>query len=205
MGLFIAFDGPNGVDKTTLISEIEKKLEKCKIQLYKTSEPTKTELGEFVRKISESISKEALACLVAADRFNHIDEVILPQLENNNVILCDRYIASSLVLQEIDGVKEKLILDLHDDMIMPDLYFILVAEPETINKRLSERKELTRFEKKQDIAYLEVMGYYHAAEVLKKKNVNIVIVDTNRPIDECVEVMINLILKLAKKKGVIND
>ncbi|MEU6071861.1 hypothetical protein ABZ864_47440 [Streptomyces sp. NPDC047082] len=46
----------------------------------------------------------AMACLVAADRYHHLAQEIRPALQRGNVVLCDRYIASSLVLQVIDGL-----------------------------------------------------------------------------------------------------
>ena len=80
MSLFIAVDGPNGAGKTTLVEAVVKKIKERKIEIVQTREPTDTELGRFVRGISEFVAKESLACLVSADRYEHLNNLILPSL-----------------------------------------------------------------------------------------------------------------------------
>lgn len=77
-GFLVAIDGPNGVGKSTLIEEIKTQLEIENNEVYITREPTNTDLGNFTRKFSEHHSGISLACLVAADRYEHILSEILP-------------------------------------------------------------------------------------------------------------------------------
>lgn len=103
-GFLVAFDGPNGVGKSTLIESVKTRLEFRGYAIYTTKEPTNTECGSFVRKFAESRSGIGLACLVAADRYEHIENEILPELKKGKIVITDRYILSSLILQQMDDV-----------------------------------------------------------------------------------------------------
>ena len=131
-GFFVAIDGPNGVGKTTLLEEIEKIIKSKNIQLYKTKEPTNSILGNFIREISEEINGDTLACLVSADRYEHLKNEIIPELEKGKIVITDRYVLSSLILQVIDGVKENFILNLNSQIIKPDLQLAIFADEKVI-------------------------------------------------------------------------
>lgn len=146
-GFFVAIDGPNGVGKTTLLEEIEKIIKNKNIQLHKTKEPTNSILGKFIGEISEEINGETLACLVSADRYEHLKNEIIPELEKGKIVITDRYVLSSLILQVIDGVKENFILNLNSQIIKPDLQLAIFADEKVIQERLDQRETLTRFEK----------------------------------------------------------
>ena len=74
------------------------------INVYVTKEPSDSEIGTFTRNVAELFSGNTLACLVAADRYAHIEREILPQLQKGTIVITDRYILSSLILQPMDGV-----------------------------------------------------------------------------------------------------
>lgn len=131
-GFFVAIDEPNGVGKTTLLEEIEKIIKSKNIQLYKTKEPTNSILGNFIREISEEINGDTLACLVSADRYEHLKNEIIPELEKGKIVITDRYVLSSLILQVIDGVKENFILNLNSQIIKPDLQLAIFADEKVI-------------------------------------------------------------------------
>ena len=102
-GFLVAVDGPNGVGKSTLIGAVEIKMKLLGYRVYITKEPTNTELGKFVRKFSENHFGTSLACLVAADRYEHIVSELVPELQKGSLVITDRYILSSLILQQMDG------------------------------------------------------------------------------------------------------
>ena len=104
-------------------------------------------MGEFVRKYAEENDGISLACMVAADRYEHLKKVIIPQLKTGGIVITDRYILSSLILQRMDNVSTNLIFDLNSEILKPDLQIAIFAEEVIIQKRLAERKTLTRFEK----------------------------------------------------------
>lgn len=96
IGYFIAVDGPNGVGKSTLIAAIKNKLEILGYDVYVTREPTDTKLGNFLREFAEQHSGVSLACMVAADRYEHIINEIMPALGEGKIVISDRYINQCL-------------------------------------------------------------------------------------------------------------
>ena len=109
-GKLVAIDGPNGVGKSTIIAAVAKKLQLLyAVDVFVTKEPTSTELGAFLRSFAEEEKGLGLACLVAADRYEHLKNEIIPMLEQRKVVITDRYILSSFILQGMDGVNTKFI------------------------------------------------------------------------------------------------
>lgn len=192
-GLLVAFDGPNGVGKTTIIKELFDKLVKASYSVKLTKEPTESILGMFARKESENISGEALACLVAADRYEHIEKEIIPSLNKNEIVLCDRYILSSFILQGMDGVKEEFIANINDNVIIPNIQISLVASIEVIQSRLSQRKVLTRFEKNNKTS-LELGYLNNGTKYLNRKNVEIHCFNTENELKDTVFKIFDIIL-----------
>ena len=100
-----------------------------------------------------------MACLVAADRYEHMTNEIIPALEEGQLVISDRYILSSLILQEMDGVSATFVLTVNSEIIKPDLQLAVFADERVLQKRLSERDTLTRFEKgnqsKSELDFME--------------------------------------------------
>lgn len=180
--MFVTFDGPNGVGKTTLIEALEKYLLSKKKPVYVTKEPTDTEIGKYIRESEENYSSYTLANLVTADRHNHIKSVILPHLNNGYIVLCDRYLASSLILQVLDGLSMKEVMNINSGILKPDLSVIVSANEKTIIERLSKRMSLTRFERNFD-SKREIELSFRAGKFLKELDYNIEYIDT----EECLE------------------
>ena len=173
MGIFITVEGPNGVGKSTFIKRLEEMLS-SEYMVFLTREPSNSNFGNYVRKNEEMLGGEAYAYLIAADRCYHLKNFIEPELEKGKIVISDRYIESSLVLQEYDGVKIDDIWRLNCNFIIPDLSIILLATEEILKCRLLERNELTRFEKKMTRRD-EIERYIKAAKFLKVKGFNVVI------------------------------
>jgi dTMP kinase len=103
-------------------------------------------LGQLARHRTDTYHGHALACLVAADRYHHLASEIRPALADGKVVLCDRYVASSYVLQRLDGVPLEFIEALNAAAARPDLAVILTADPIATNERIAHRGAHTRFE-----------------------------------------------------------
>lgn len=158
-GKLVVFDGPNGVGKTTLIKCVAELLKNNNIDFYTTKEPTKSVLGKFTYDFSENNRGISLACIVAADRYKHLEDEIIPMLKQNKIVLVDRYILSSFMFQGIDGVAFDTILDINKEIIKPDLQIAISAQVQQIQSRLQLRENLTRFEKTYDRKFeLEYWG-----------------------------------------------
>ena len=199
MGLFITIEGPNGVGKTTFIKKIAECLEKM-YSVVITREPTDTEFGIYVRNNEGKLKGNAYAYLIAADRCNHLESIIEPALNENKVVICDRYIESSLVLQAFDGVKLEDIWRLNSKFRVPDISIILIAKEETLSKRLSEREKLTDFEKRMTRDN-EIKGYIYANEFLKNQDFNMMLLynETERDLEINIQKVLDMISKLEEK------
>lgn len=192
-GFFVAVDGPNGAGKSTLIETIKIKMASEGYDVYTTSEPTNTELGTFIRGFAENHFGISLACLVAADRYEHIMNEISPELNKGKLVITDRYVLSSLILQEMDGVSDTFILNLNSKIIKPDLQVAVFADEKTLQKRLAERKELTRFEKGNQ-SNMELFYMDKGIAELEKRNVDVLRINNNDNLEDNVEKVISRII-----------
>ncbi len=175
---FIAIDGPNGAGKSTLIELLKNELQHSMQTVVFTKEPTNSKLGQFIRSNQHVYHGKELGALVAADRYYHIANLILPELENGKIVITDRYLASSLVYQQIDGLSTEFILSLNSEIILPSIYFILKVSEITLQKRLSERNELTRFESSEN-RIRESALYDNAGSILDKLGVKVIYIDND--------------------------
>ena len=133
-GLFITFEGGEGSGKSTQISFLSKLLTEQNIKHIITREPGGTETGEQIRKIllqgniNKLDSYSEFLCF-AASRREHLKKIILPALSENKIVICDRFLDSSIVYQGmVGGLDEDIILKVHDDFCYkkyPDLTLLL--------------------------------------------------------------------------------
>lgn len=165
--LFITIDGPNGVGKTTLINNLTLQLKTC-YKVFSTKEPSDSEFGNYVRKNEEKIKGRDYAELIAKDREWHIEHIIKPKLSENDILICDRYIESSLALQGFDGVPFEEIWELNCQFLRPDISIVLLASSTLITDRLNRREILTYYEKEMSREN-EILYYKKAVEFLKTK------------------------------------
>lgn len=103
-GYFITFEGGEGAGKSTLIDKISEFFQGKGYSILKTREPGGTVLGEKIRdllldKAEYKMSPYAELCLFLSSRAQHIKEVILPAINSNKIVLCDRFNDSSVVYQ----------------------------------------------------------------------------------------------------------
>ncbi|MEV4704510.1 dTMP kinase [Actinoplanes sp. NPDC049316] len=144
--LFLAVEGPNGVGKTTVAKLLADRLaETSSYGVHLTSEPTRTPLGQLLRRSEHVVHGRALALALAADRAAHVETEIIPRLDDGLHVVTDRYVQSSLVLQRIDGLDLSEIWS-YNRYVLPAISFYLEDEPDTIAARLAQRPALTRLE-----------------------------------------------------------
>lgn len=145
-GLFVTVDGPGGAGKTTVVGLIADILTADGMLVHNTTQPSRTDLGNHIRNSTHTYQGMALACLVAGDRHHQLVTEIIPALANGAVILCDRYLPSSLVLQRLDGLSASTIWQLNTGVLVPDTAVLLTGDPEIIEQRLRARGTNSRFE-----------------------------------------------------------
>lgn len=144
--LFIAVEGPSGVGKSTVARLLADRLaELGPGGAHLTGEPTRTPLGQFLRRQEAFLHGKALALALAADRAAHIETEIIPRLDDGLHVVTDQYVASSLVLQRIDGLDLGEIWS-YNRYVLPATVIYLEDHPEVIRTRLAARPNLTRLE-----------------------------------------------------------
>ncbi|MFG2051301.1 dTMP kinase [Micromonospora sp. NPDC048935] len=144
-GRFIVLDGPSGVGKTTVTALLTRLLTDAGWSVHQTKEPTTTAIGQTARYGTDEYRGLTLACLVTADRYHHLDTEIRPALDADKVVLCDRYLPTSLVLQQLDEVDHDYIWALNRYIRLPDLTVILTGDPTRSRNRAAERGIHSRF------------------------------------------------------------
>ncbi|WP_308042506.1 dTMP kinase [Micromonospora sp. PLK6-60] len=144
-GVFVVVDGPSGVGKTTVAALLTRLLASEGWPVHPTKEPTNSELGRTARHGTDEYRGLALACLVTADRYHHLETEIRPALKAGKIVVCDRYLPTSLVLQRLDGVESDYIWRLNRYADRPDLTIILTGDPTRSRTRAAERGIHSRF------------------------------------------------------------
>lgn len=183
--MFVAFEGPSGTGKSTVAGLVAADLpDECRVLL--TREPSDGPLGAHARDGTHRHRGPALACLVAADRYTHLEQTILPALAEGRVVLCDRYVLSSLVLQRLDGVDPEFVAAVNALAPPPDLYVVLTATPATAVRRVAGRGQASRFHPRtRNDAVREADAYAEETARLEAHGRHVVRVPTDdRPADE---------------------
>jgi dTMP kinase len=145
-GQFIAIEGPNAVGKTTIAELLANQLAAIgDIGVHLTSEPTRTPLGQLLRRQEGLLHGRALALALAADRAAHVETEIIPQLDDGRHVVTARYVPSSLVLQRIDGLDLDEIWS-YNCYVLPATVVYLEDDACTIRERLAQRPALSRLE-----------------------------------------------------------
>ncbi|MCX5064202.1 dTMP kinase [Streptomyces sp. NBC_00201] len=178
-GVFVSIDGPSGVGKSTTIRELQAELSARGVPAQWTVEPPRGDfLGDFTRTYGGQLHGLALACLVAAARYRHVETTIDPALGRGELLISDRYLASTLVLQRLDGVPMDFLLLLNDYAPQPDLAVILTASPGTIADRIVQAGITHRFRADPAAPAREVDLYRDAANILEDLGSKVIVIDS---------------------------
>jgi len=144
-GAFIVVEGLDGSGKTTQAKLLAAKLEKNYGAVY-TAEPSRGKIGMFIRNrilYGESRPPTALeALLFAADRIDHIQNEVSPELEKGRLVITDRYLYSSLAYQGSAGLSLDWIRAVNVHALKPDLALFVDVAPEVVLKRLKRKKSV---------------------------------------------------------------
>ena len=158
--LFIVFEGVEGCGKSFQSKKLYQKLKKNKIQTILTREPGGTKSAELIRNLilkdyfkkntKEKFNKYTDTLLYLAARNEHVINKINPSLKKKNVVICDRFIDSTVAYQVIGKkVKYNFIKSIHNQILgnlKPDLTFVLKVSAKSSRKRLYKRKSKNRYD-----------------------------------------------------------
>lgn len=161
--MFIVFEGLDNTGKSTQARLLKEYLESKGHRVCLTREPGGTPISEDIRKIildpkNTTLIPETEALLYAASRIQHVEEVIMPMLLNDVIVICDRYVYSSIAYQAYGrqlGVEFiKSINKLAISVCMPNITFLLELSPEERSNRTVLLKD--RIENENDEFYKRV-------------------------------------------------
>lgn len=209
--MFITFEGPEGSGKSSVLDKICHQLEHDGFNVVKTREPGGTPISEQIRNIildksNTNLEARTEALLYAASRRQHLVEKIWPALKEGKIVLCDRYLDSSLAYQgNARGLGYENILSINNfatENTFPDLTILFDIQPELGLERISKNsnREVNRLDlEKLDFHKKVREGFL---ELAKKYPERFYIVDASQPfLDVCLEVydLIKYKLKINNK------
>ncbi|KAA0543737.1 dTMP kinase [Bacillus sp. BGMRC 2118] len=204
-GIFITVEGPEGAGKTTIITKIVEQLKNENYPVVFTREPGGIKIAEKIRSIildpeNTEMDGRTEALLYAAARRQHLVEKVLPAINNGYIVLCDRFIDSSLAYQGFArelGMNEVLsINEFAIDDLMPTKTLYFDIEPEEGFNRINQNKEreINRLDLEElDFHYKVREGYSLLLEKYKERMIKI---DASRSIEEVYGETLNIIKNL---------
>jgi dTMP kinase len=179
-GVFVSVDGPCGVGVSTTVRALGERLRTAGVPLCLTAEPTDSDIGALARvRIDADTSGPALACLFAADRYQHLETEIRPRLAAGDVVIIDRYVPTALVMQRLDDVDLDFLQAVNALAASPDLAVILTADPAVIAQRLQHGGGRTRYRQRPDVSAQETALYKDVARVLASAGVQVLHLETS--------------------------
>ena len=171
-GYFITFEGPDGAGKSTQIEYLREYLEGRGFETLFTREPGGTRLSEKIREMlldkdNKDMTARAEALLYAASRAQLVETVIQPAVNEGKIVVCDRYIDSSIAYQGFGRDLGSRIYDINKfgvNGLEPDLTFLLMLDPDEGKERL-DQDNLDRLES-EDLEFKEKVleGFESVAE-----------------------------------------
>ncbi len=180
-GLFITLEGPDGSGKTTQIAYLKEYFEQRGIETVFTREPGGTPIGEKLRDIildreNGEMCDMTEALLYAASRSQHVQQRILPALGEGKVVICDRFIDSSIAYQGYGrklGDPVRVINELAVGGCMPDVTFLMELSPEVGKARISEDSQDRLEQEKLEFHDRVFQGYEALADLYSERFVRI--------------------------------
>lgn len=199
--MFITFEGGEGSGKTTIIAKLKETLEQKGTKVITTREPGGSSIAEQIRGVlldnkNTDLTPHTEALLFAASRAQHLDEVIIPNLDK--VILCDRYIDSSFAYQAYGrDLGMEFIKKINDYALchMPDLTFFIDLDPEVGLARVSKNRghKKDRLDSEQNSFHHKVRNGY--LELANNDQKRFKVIDGNRDVETIYQEILNYILE----------
>ncbi|MFV0288946.1 MAG: dTMP kinase [Mycoplasmatales bacterium] len=195
---FITLEGGEGSGKTTTAKVLQQELEKLDYEVIITREPGGSPFSEKIRTLimENDLNIEEEALLFATARVNHLKTVIEPALKENKIVICDRFIDSSIVYQEYVGKCKnvKAYNQYTFDNCLPSKTFFFDIKPEQALQRLHKNaRKKNRFDQRNLAFHQQIYGSY---QTLFANKANVVTIDATKSTMEIVqEIIDNLELK----------
>jgi len=188
-GVFITFEGIDGCGKTTQAGRLVQAFHERGVRAVHTREPGGTELGREIRRLflhfrEAEIPPTAEALLMAADRADHVQRVILPALSRGEVVVSERFTDSTEAYQGYGGAVPLEVIRSVNQIaaggLVPAVTFLLDIDPEVAARR--RRTPSDRMEEKSVDFYVRVRQGY--LEIHRRDPGRVVLIDASAPVED---------------------
>jgi dTMP kinase len=203
-GFFIAFEGGEGAGKSTQTDLLSKRLADEGFSVVVTREPGGTPTAEKIRSVLldptiTDMPDQAEALLFAASRADHAGNLIRPALENGSVVICDRYLESSVAYQgfgrNLGGTYIRELSEWATQGLLPDftVYLDVPAQVSLDRRKGTDRMEIQSldFHTQTQQAFRDLAKNSQAAHI---------VIDATLPIDEIAQLISNAVLAELKSR-----
>ena len=199
-GLFLTFEGPEASGKSSQILLLKEYLKKNKISFITTREPGGTKIAESLRnlilKVKSDINIEEEILMLMAARSHHINNVIIPALENGKLVISDRFADSTFVYQGyVNKFGIQKAKNLHKNILnnfLPHKTFLFQLSTKLIISRLRKRKSKNKYDKlEKNFHDLVNQGYK-----IISNNKRFIKIEASKPINQIHKIIISHINSL---------
>ena len=199
-------EGPDGSGKTTVLKALLPLLEeKLQQKVVATREPGGSVIAEKIRHVILDVEHTQMdyrteALLYAAARRQHLVETVLPNLEQGNILLCDRFVDSSLVYQGVArGIGVDAVAELNHfatDGVKPDVTIYLDVSAEVGLERIAKARGNRQFDRldQEGIEFHRMVRQAYL-EIIEKEKERFIVIDATKSVDEVVEECLTALLK----------
>jgi dTMP kinase len=186
--MFISLEGPEGSGKTSHIPELEKHLQEAGYRVTCTREPGGTSIGDQIREVILSNKNTEMhprteILLFQASRSQLVEQLIIPNLAQGEVVICDRYADSTIAYQgyghQVDLEKLYTIVEFATGGLKPDLSILLDLPVETGLQRRQKDGDVNRLDAFVLEFHQRVRAGYH--QLVRKEPERWAVIDANRP------------------------
>ena len=210
--MFITIEGPEGSGKTTAVNTAVQELERMGYQIVRTREPGGTPIAEQIRNVildknNTAMDQRTEALLYAASRRQHLVEKVWPSLKEGKIVICDRYLDSSLAYQGgARGLGVDNILQVNSfatEGTFPDLTLLFDIDPEIGLARIAANsdREVNRLDLEKIEFHKKVRNTF--LELAKRYPERFVVIDASQNREEVAKQTLDVMLsRICKSKGI---
>ena len=211
-GIFITIEGNDGSGKTTVIEGISQMLKENGCDFIITREPGGSEVAEKIRSVildkeNSAMDPKTEALLYAASRRQHLVEKVLPALTDGKLVLCDRYLDSSLAYQGYArgiGINEVFQMNqFATEGLLPDLTIYIAVHPSVGLNRKNKQKDLDRLESEK-LSFHEAVftGYEKLVDLYPRR---IKRIDGEQVAEKVIGEAVDVVKTFLVEKGLLNN
>ena len=204
--IFVTFEGIEGSGKSYQCKKLYKNLKKRGLDPILTREPGGSPSAEKIRRLilngpKDKFSKTTDTLLYLAARNEHLEKKLIPSIKKKKIVICDRYIDSTLAYQVYgSGVNKLLVDNVHKNILgnfKPNITFILKVNLKKAYQRIKKRKRMNRYDKFSKKFYEKVQNGF-----IKKANTNkkiYFIIENSKDTDKTEKIILKKFLEILKK------